>query len=80
MDIDEVNEGETLTCTKDGPECEGAVGWHESFATGVAHRWCEHHWGEICQAYDRTRELFSPTPAPWFDPDYAGESWGEDDW
>lgn len=74
-----VDEDGNPVCTKRGDECEGAVGWHESLAgTGGVHSWCEHHWGEICDAYERNRELMSPTPAPWFDESYAGESWDED--
>lgn len=74
----DADETETPTCTKDGPECQGHVGWHEALAgTGTVSPWCEYHWGDICDAYEKNRELLSDTPASWFDPDFAGESWGE---
>lgn len=39
---------------------------------------CEHHFEQRLASAERTLELLSPCPAPWFDEGYAGERWDED--
>jgi hypothetical protein len=38
---------------------------------------CEAHFEKRLAQAERNLELMSPTPARWFDPSYAGESWDE---
>jgi hypothetical protein len=40
---------------------------------------CEAHFDARLASSARTLELLSPSPAPWFDPSYAGERWDEDE-
>jgi hypothetical protein len=69
-----------LSCI-DGPDgCSGPVEWRTTpdRRDGKAFTRCDAHFDKRMDEVERNLELMSDVPAPWFDPAYAGESWGEE--
>jgi hypothetical protein len=68
-----------LECLQHGDDCKGEVEWRISPDRDdmKAFPRCEYHWEKRLESAERTMELLSDVPAPWFDPAYAGESWDE---
>lgn len=61
-------------------DCRGPVEYRVTpdRRDGKAFPRCEHHFDLRLDEVERNLELMSPTPAAWFDPAYAGESWDEE--
>lgn len=74
-------EFEELTCIDGpGPECSGAVHVHTS-ASGLTHSArCDGHQKRIWQRQDEINQRYPYYQPPDFDPTYAGEVWGEEDY
>ncbi len=69
------------TCLGSGKStCQGEVEFRTTpdRPDGKAFPRCALHFDERLASSTRNLELTSPTPARWFDPSYAGESWEED--
>jgi hypothetical protein len=49
-------------------------------STGRSFARCERHWEERLKEQERINHYYpdSATPPDWFDPENAGESWGDD--
>jgi hypothetical protein len=72
---------EPLECL-DGPEeCGGEVEFRTTPDRDDFRAFprCEVHFERRLGEAERTLELLSDVPAPWFDPSYAGERWQEED-
>jgi hypothetical protein len=70
-----------MRCLEAGPACQGKVEYHlnpdrDDFKTFPR---CEHHQAKRLESAQKTLELLSDVPPPWFDPAYAGERWDEDE-
>lgn len=73
---------EPIRCLEDGPDCEGKVEYHlnpdrEDFKTFPR---CEFHQGRRLDRAEETMRKYPQLPPADFDPYYAGEVWGEEDY
>jgi hypothetical protein len=86
--IDDIVHGqinEPLECMDEGgpTECRGPVEWHsiDPGRTGAFPR-CQRHWEERLDRRENSMEKYENcvNPPAWFDPSYAGEAWGPEDY
>lgn len=78
-DIDE--NPEELTCIEGpGPECSGQVQVYESASGLTRSARCEGHQTAVWRRQDEIRQRYPYNAPADFDPTYAGEVWGEEDY
>jgi hypothetical protein len=70
-----------IECLNQGPECEGQVEYRAALSgTGKAFPRCEKHWSDRLDLEEQINQRYPEHPPSDFDPAYAGEAWGEDDY
>lgn len=72
---------EPPVCMEEGPDCGGTVEYRYALSgTGKSYPRCDRHWERRLDIQDGINRRY-PTHQPSdFDPSYAGEVWGEDDY
>lgn len=62
-------------------KCQGETHYRMSLSgTGTSYPRCDHHWGQRLDREQEIRERYPYNAPADFDPSYAGEVWGEDDY